>query len=166
MGSVPCKTRLIFPRLNSPIVLYYSTSLKEVKIARKTSTNISRYLYSRRPVWPVFIYKRCMAENISFSEENNGKKPNCKLKYWKPSFYSKFAWSTIRCRHLLYIDRICKLYKVKIQQGRRKQTLSCAIEMVLAKTRERNNVHLIQSPPRKWTVFTYGSSKLWRNSTW
>ena len=142
LGSLLCKTRLIFPRLNSPIVLYYSTSLKQVKITRKTSTNISRYLYSKRPVSPVFIYKRCMAENISFSEENYGKKPNCKLKCLKRASRVNLLDQRLNVDiYYIYIDRTCKLYKIKIQQRRRKQTLSCVIEMVLAKTSERNNVH-------------------------
>ena len=33
---------------------YYSTAFSRVQITPKTSTNIPRYLYSRRPVWQVF----------------------------------------------------------------------------------------------------------------
>ena len=37
------------------ISYYYSTALNRVQKTLKTITNISRYLYSRRPVWPVLI---------------------------------------------------------------------------------------------------------------
>ena len=85
-----------------------------------------------------------MAENISFSEENNGKKPNCKLKCLKRASRVNLLDQRLNVdiySIYIYIDQTCKLYKVKIQQRRRKQTLSCVIEMVLAKTSERNNVH-------------------------
>ena len=39
------------------IVNYYSTSLSRVRIMLKTSTNISRYFYSRSLVWLVSVYK-------------------------------------------------------------------------------------------------------------
>ena len=44
--------------VNIYISYYYSTLLSRVHITLKTSTNISRYLYSRRSLWPVLIYKR------------------------------------------------------------------------------------------------------------
>ena len=41
-----------------PIIAnYYSTSLSRVRIMLKTSTNISRYFYSRSLVWLVSVYK-------------------------------------------------------------------------------------------------------------
>ena len=65
----------------------YSTSVSREQITPKTSSNISRYLYSRRPVWPVFHQSHFdhqsyvsgikMAENANFStEENNECLPN------------------------------------------------------------------------------------------
>ena len=43
-----------FAQPRSIIVNYYPTSLCRVQITPKTSTNITRYLYSRGPVWQVF----------------------------------------------------------------------------------------------------------------
>ena len=57
---------------------YYPTSLCRVQITPKTSTNITRYLYSRGPVWQVFSQrasdefassyekKFCLSIGISF----------------------------------------------------------------------------------------------------
>ena len=59
-------------------VNYYPTSLCRVQITPKTSTNITRYLYSRGPVWQVFSQrasdefdssyekKFCLSIGISF----------------------------------------------------------------------------------------------------
>ena len=41
--------------LDTNNIVYHSTSLSRVQTTPKTSTNISQYyLYSRRPVWPVW----------------------------------------------------------------------------------------------------------------
>ena len=130
-------------------MFYYSTSLSEVQITLKTSTNISRYLYFRRPVWLILIYKRCTWQKIHrFPKKIRQRSQTVYLNIKNRASRVNFPWSTIKCRHLLYIDRTYKLYKLKIQHwGRWKQTLSCVIEMVLAKNRERNNVHWIQFPP-------------------
>ena len=60
------------------LVYYYPTSLRRVQITPKTSTNITRYLYSRGPVRQVFLQsasdefdssyekKICLSKGISF----------------------------------------------------------------------------------------------------
>ena len=64
--------------MESRTTLYYPTSLCRVQITPKTSTNITRYLYSRGPVRQVFSqhasdefdssYKKkfCLSIGISF----------------------------------------------------------------------------------------------------
>ena len=49
---------------------YYPTSLCRVQITPKTSTNITRYLYSRGPVWQVFS-QRASDEFASSYEKKN-----------------------------------------------------------------------------------------------
>ena len=99
-------------------------------------------LYFRRPVWPILIYKRCIWQKIHrFPKKIRQRSQIVNLNIKNRASRVNFPWSTIKCRHLLKIDRTYKFYKLKIQQERWKQTISCVIEMVLAKTRERNNVH-------------------------
>ena len=76
--------------LNTNTNNYYSTAFSRVQITPKTSTNIPRYLYSRRPVWQVFYKSHVQAlalqgerwkngRNARFPEENKECLPNFEI---------------------------------------------------------------------------------------
>ena len=51
------------------LVYYYPTSLRRVQITPKTSTNITRYLYSRGPVRQVFLQSTSDEFDSSYEEK-------------------------------------------------------------------------------------------------
>ena len=51
-------------------VIYYPTVLRRVQITPKTSTNISRYLYSREPFRQAYSHRA--SDELDWSYEKNG----------------------------------------------------------------------------------------------